>query len=109
MKIKMLAVSFILAATMFLPAFGYAEVIQGEIANLNLEQNALSVNTMDASTGQTQQVDISGVMNANLKGLKSLTELKTGDTVIVSAAQNSESGVWEASAIEVSGDAAQAV
>ncbi|MBI1977851.1 MAG: hypothetical protein HYS55_03770 [Candidatus Omnitrophica bacterium] len=97
---KLMIIMLVLGLTLF-QATAMAEMIQGKIANLDLQANILTISRLSPATGVMEDLKISLTPAVELSGLNSLGELKPGDEVKVEV-EKDEAGAFQAKAIEIS-------
>lgn len=103
MKIHKISTLVLLAVVMLASGIAYAELVQGEVTNVDLEGNALEVQKKDATTGATESLRISVSDTTAYSGeVTALAEMIEGDVVKIEADKDATSGNWVAKSVEVS-------
>lgn len=85
----------------FLPGRVFAEMIQGIVDSVDKAGSSLTLLRTDPATGAQEKRIVSIAKDAKFKGMKSLDELRPGNSVKVEATATAE-GLLEAKSIETS-------
>lgn len=93
-----------LAVLVLFQTTAFAEMIYGEVASLNPRASSLTVRGIDSDTGEIGEIKISVPYDTEFKGVRSLTELDTGDKVLIDATMNEILGGLEANVIDAAKD-----
>ncbi len=99
---RLLAFLAVLVSSLFLwSGIGSAEIVQGKVIGIDPNQKSLTLNRMDAATGQPEQVQLAIDSETQFQGgIDSLSSLKVGDEISVEADQNFVTRQWKANIIQ---------
>ena len=86
----------------------YAEWVQGIVSNVDIKAGTIQLNRLatDKNKDFPQTLQLNVQRDAKLKNIVSLEDLKKGNHIKVDVKQNKDLGIWEAKAVELSGDPA---
>lgn len=102
MKIRTISILTLLAV-LIASGLAFAEMIEGEVTNVDLEGNAIDVQKGGAAAGATETMHISVSDTTTYSGeVTALAEMIEGDLVKVEAEKDAASGNWVAKSVEVS-------
>lgn len=91
-----LILSFVLSSSR-----GFAEWFDGDVAKVDLENKTVTVSEVDPITDTEESNEIVISEATVFSGIKSLTELKTGDVVSVEAKYDEPTDSWKAVSVEM--------
>jgi hypothetical protein len=99
---KRLSLLSVLAFSLFVTAFAYAETIEGSVVSVDPANNSIQL-TKNNAAGNAEKVNVTVKEGTRFSGVQSLDDLKPGDTVKVEADQNFFTRAWSATSVQTSG------
>lgn len=103
MKKGLLMLSLFAAVTMLFAGVASAEMFSGKVQSTDPAAKSLEVSRTNPATGAEENLSIMVQDNTTFSGVSSLSDLKQGQEVWVTA-EKDDAGSWMAGAIEISGE-----
>ena len=102
MKSRVMAVTILSAMLALVSGIAYAETLQGEVTNVDLEGKAIEIQKADAA-GAKEAVKVSVNDATTYSGeVTALEEMIEGDAVKLEAEKDAATGNWLAKSVDVS-------